>query len=291
MLKPLKRAIVQADPVHFSLISGRGSLGSRNGDTLTFHEPPLHIPVDINVSSGLPSRGHISDIDEIPLVPYYFLILQKLEKWDISAQQGHLPQGESINLSKEIRAMLRLLRLRKFHCPQPPFDVRLHNSSKERVLRFFALHHCFKNEWQEMGFSKQIEAGQRTPKKPKRAASEQSAAGPSRNSASQTIPTGSGASSQIKGESVQHTQNNFAPFMAVGVITQDDWHAGGLGKTAAAAKKPKSKGPRISFTQIRHMAAHVTVRVLHELGYSCAIFGSYACKLYGNNRIPNVGPF
>jgi hypothetical protein len=46
----------------------------------------------------------------------------------------------------------------------------------------------------------------------------------------------------------------------------------------------------MSFTRIRHLAAQAAAKTLHELGFSCAIFGSFACKLYGNNRIPNVSP-
>ncbi|KAF9461055.1 hypothetical protein BDZ94DRAFT_1168535 [Collybia nuda] len=36
-----------------------------------------------------------------------------------------------------------------------------------------------------------------------------------------------------------------------------------------------------------YIAAQSTVRVLHHLGLPCAIFGSLACKLYGNARTPN----
>ena len=43
--------------------------------------------------------------------------------------------------------------------------------------------------------------------------------------------------------------------------------------------------------QIRSLAAQTTVAILAELGLPCAIFGSMACKLYGNQRIPNVGFF
>ncbi len=35
-------------------------------------------------------------------------------------------------------------------------------------------------------------------------------------------------------------------------------------------------------------AAEDATRLLQELGYTCAIFGSAACFLYGNNRLPSV---
>ena len=38
----------------------------------------------------------------------------------------------------------------------------------------------------------------------------------------------------------------------------------------------------------RHRAAVKTVRILQKEGLPCAIFGSMACKLYGNERGPYV---
>lgn len=55
--------------------------------------------------------------------------------------------------------------------------------------------------------------------------------------------------------------------------------------------KEKPIRPRwkdLSPMQIRSLAAQTTVAILTELGLPCAIFGSMACKLYGNRRIPNV---
>ena len=52
--------------------------------------------------------------------------------------------------------------------------------------------------------------------------------------------------------------------------------------------KPKQGNP--GHMEIRRLAAHTTVAILTELGLPCAIFGSMACKLYGNSRVPNVRP-
>ena len=53
--------------------------------------------------------------------------------------------------------------------------------------------------------------------------------------------------------------------------------------------RPRRK--EFSVMQIRSLAAQTTVAILAELGLPCAIFGSMACKLYGNQRIPNVRSF
>jgi len=50
---------------------------------------------------------------------------------------------------------------------------------------------------------------------------------------------------------------------------------------------PSIRWRDFSVMQIRSLAAQTTVAILAELGLPCAIFGSMACKLYGNQRIPN----
>lgn len=46
--------------------------------------------------------------------------------------------------------------------------------------------------------------------------------------------------------------------------------------------------PFLTQLEVLYVAAQSTVRIIHRLGLSCAIFGSLACKLYGNSRTPNV---
>jgi hypothetical protein len=46
--------------------------------------------------------------------------------------------------------------------------------------------------------------------------------------------------------------------------------------------------PSLTQLDVLYIAAQTTVRIIHRLGISCAIFGSLACKLYGNSRTPNV---
>ena len=61
-----------------------------------------------------------------------------------------------------------------------------------------------------------------------------------------------------------------------------------MGFEPAERSRPWSE---FSVMQIRSLAAHTTVAILAELGLPCAIFGSMACKVYGNQREPNVRTF
>ena len=38
-----------------------------------------------------------------------------------------------------------------------------------------------------------------------------------------------------------------------------------------------------------YTAASAVVNILRQHGFSCAIVGGFACKLYGSPRYPNVG--
>ena len=72
--------------------------------------------------------------------------------------------------------------------------------------------------------------------------------------------------------------------------------SGGSSRPSEGSSRPSEKlvRPRrreFSVMQIRSLAAQTTVAILAELGLPCAIFGSMACKLYGNRRIPNVRSF
>ena len=58
-----------------------------------------------------------------------------------------------------------------------------------------------------------------------------------------------------------------------------------FGRTSPSRPRPRSEH---GFMRIRSLAAHTTVTILAELGLPCAIFGSMACKIYGNQQIPNV---
>lgn len=296
-LEPLQHAIVQTDPVHFSFCQSRDSafLCFHDGDTriLTSHASQLHIPMILTVSQRQYPLHRICDIGGLPLVPYSFLILRKLEQWDLASkheEQERSHRRSSIVVSKEIREMLKLLRIRDLHKSQdPPFDALLHSSSQERISRFLAVYNGFTKEWTKIGFGPSAEPADRpvpsqkltkkkqtSKRKKSRGTAVDSSDKPNQNFAdpSAVSPAHEGPLSQPNNIPSAHIEAFSAP----------------VNSSITTVKKSASvKEPRVSFTQIRHMAAQTTARVLQELGFSCAIFGSFACKLYGNKRIPNVG--
>jgi len=64
--------------------------------------------------------------------------------------------------------------------------------------------------------------------------------------------------------------------------------AGGTSTSAVPEAPVQPRQSNLGHMQIRRLAAQTTVAILTELGLPCTIFGSMACKLYGNQRIPNV---
>ncbi|RDB17671.1 hypothetical protein Hypma_001273 [Hypsizygus marmoreus] len=70
-------------------------------------------------------------------------------------------------------------------------------------------------------------------------------------------------------------------------VTNSTTPANAAAGSSNRKEKAKDKPPRITFMQIRRLAAHTAVAILRSQGFECAIFGSMACRLYGNPRIPN----
>ena len=77
-------------------------------------------------------------------------------------------------------------------------------------------------------------------------------------------------------------------FLAAHGCYAREWQKMGF-RTSEGSSRPRRSG--FSVMQIRSLAAHTTVAILAELGLPCAIFGSMACKIYGNQRVPNVRSF
>lgn len=80
-------------------------------------------------------------------------------------------------------------------------------------------------------------------------------------------------------------------FLATHNIYGKEWRQMGFGKSPklGVSSKPTSAVPKVQHhLHIRLLAARTTVAILAELGLPCAIFGSMACNLYGNKRLPNV---
>lgn len=68
-----------------------------------------------------------------------------------------------------------------------------------------------------------------------------------------------------------------------------EWKKMGF-RPSEESSRPSERG-EFSVMQVRWSAARATVAILAELGLPCAIFGSMACKLYGNLRVPKVRSF
>lgn len=77
-------------------------------------------------------------------------------------------------------------------------------------------------------------------------------------------------------------------FLAANHCYAREWQKMGFRPIEGSSRPRRTK---FSVMQIRSLAAHTTVAILAELGLPCAIFGSMACKMYGNERVPNVRGF
>lgn len=87
-----------------------------------------------------------------------------------------------------------------------------------------------------------------------------------------------------RGSNLPRARTNNATIRAVpeGLARPSEGPPQPRGSPIRPRKKP------LSPMKIRTLAAQTTVAILTELGLPCAIFGSMACKLYGNQRMPNV---
>jgi hypothetical protein len=77
-------------------------------------------------------------------------------------------------------------------------------------------------------------------------------------------------------------------FLAAHGCYAREWQKMGFRPSEGSSRRRQRE---FSVMQIRSLAAQTTVAILAELGLPCAIFGSMACKLYGNQRVPNVRSF
>ena len=236
-----------------------------------------------------PSR--LSDVGGVPLVPFSYLILRKLEQWDIAYQQ----QERRRDLAKEIRTMLKLLRdVGDLHKSQPPFDPRLQKISQERVIRFFASSKSFRKEWKKIGFrtsSEQTDVPIQSQSQKKRNKQELAPAevrGPSSLGVANHNATNAAMGPIQEAQPLQPVFTSLPILSATPMQATTEGTVEPPSSAATAKKSTRAKGPQVPFSRIRQLAATAAVSIFHKLGLPCAIFGSFACKLYGNNRIPNV---
>ena len=78
-------------------------------------------------------------------------------------------------------------------------------------------------------------------------------------------------------------------FLAAHHCYAKEWKEMGFPPSEGSSRPSRQR--EYSVMQIRSFAANTTVAILAKLNLPCAIFGSMACKLYGNQRVPNVRSF
>ncbi|KAG6810415.1 hypothetical protein H0H92_011976 [Tricholoma furcatifolium] len=196
-----------------------------------------------------------------PLIPYTFLILRELMFWDTIPL---LHKKNRNNRSSTILRMLSTLRKHSYLQHFREFDETMHAISRERVGRFFEQHPSFRKEWQRLGLIPHRER-----------------LNPSNDD------------SHAEEDSLEQDE---LPRMLESMIITPTLHPSldasststsrNVEPNPSTPEKPPKK-PKVSRMQIRRLAARKTVDILRQHGFSCTLFGSMACKVYGNPRIPN----
>lgn len=257
--RQLKQDIANTYPTFFNNHRSSNILQYRNNQSST---PSRSVDIVFTVFSlSYPSSGLYS-IKGFPLVPYSFLLLQKLRAWDDAHKRSS--NASNVNLAStlagELITMLQTFRRRgKDLRHDPNFDRRLQKTSADRVERFFAVHPNYRKEWHLMGFLKNhTEASKAN-------------VGPPLSQHPPLPQHHNGTVSTPRTTTNAHTTTSQGPV-----------------QTKMKDPKPAQRPGRLSYMKIRQLAALTTVAILRDLGLPCAIFGSMACKLYGSQRIPNV---
>ncbi|KAG6917084.1 hypothetical protein DXG01_003973 [Tephrocybe rancida] len=243
----LKQTLAQKYPACFSYDLVLQRLLYVNLGLTTQNGGASHIEIVFSPASAVPAYLHT--INGLPVVPYPFILLQELMLWD------SIPPAEAQSRKPHVSRILRMLnvlRHRQDFVHRPEFDLPMQAASIDRTARFFAAHPSFRKEWQRLGVMPHRERGVEKP-----------------NVADQ------GAANLVAAlETMTITPGTAGP------------SPGPSNAPARPAVEQKKKAKQ-SRTQIRRIAARTTVQILEAHGFPCALFGSMACKLYGNKRIPN----
>ncbi|KAG5653005.1 hypothetical protein H0H81_002758 [Sphagnurus paluster] len=287
------QALAHSNPAFFTCLpNGR----------LFFHNASIALPNSIEVVFNLPgptSSAVPTAHGAFPVVPYSVLLLQHLAIWEsiLPGSKMQLAHGASV------LKMLSVFRRRTEWQHDATFDPQLHAASVERVGRFFAMHPSFRKEWQRMGLLPgrpgaglavptsvaRQDAHTVRPQQP-RTSSE-----PLQTRIEAVLPA-VGQPPTVKPPRPRPVQTQSAPPkpkpqpLQPQKQTQTQTPAQTQSQSGVTTEKkipPTPKTPKLSRMQVRRLAARTTVDILATHGFSCALFGSMACKLYGNPRIPN----
>ncbi|KAG6893758.1 hypothetical protein C0992_008744, partial [Termitomyces sp. T32_za158] len=128
----------------------------RSSGVLTYHatnagpnSTSYYIRVQLLPTDRHSLRSEVFVVEGLPLVPFTFVLLERLLDWDESDPESKTQKH------KVVMAMLRYFRsnLSKPYCkPIRSFDLILHMASSDRVARFFEVQPSYLPEWKRMGF-------------------------------------------------------------------------------------------------------------------------------------------
>ncbi|KAG5635795.1 hypothetical protein H0H81_010088 [Sphagnurus paluster] len=234
-----------------------------------------------------------------PVVPYTILLLQKLAEWDalLQGSKNKVACGESV------LQMLSVFRRRTEWSHDPTFDPLLQSTSVKSAVHFFFVYPSFRDEWQRMGLIRPQKAKALTKRlQPQPVRENHRTSNPLRVQPTPITPIVKlptrppRRSAKANTDIVQTKPQVSEPYIVVKLPppspAQDlKPHPKPL-QTPPDVPGPSTapatvKTPKLSLMQVRFLATRTTVDILAERGLHCALFGSMACKLYGNPRIPN----
>ncbi|KAG6817065.1 hypothetical protein H0H87_000244 [Tephrocybe sp. NHM501043] len=266
----LKQALAQTHPAWFTyhMLSRRLrylnlTLAAQNGGL-------SEIEIVLVSTSG--SSAYLTRLNNLPVVPYSFILLRELMFWD-NTSPTHLQSRHS--RGAHILHMLNVLRRRIDIVHYSEFDEQMQAASVERVARFFAAHPSFRKEWQRIGLM---------PHRDRAAAGEKPYRGSHNAGDASTVPAFVPKDDLVTSlETMVLTPDH----SALPLVTSTSTSTSPAHLAQPESTSPSKRKTKLSRLQIRRMAARTTVETFKAHNFDCALFGSMACKLYGNKRIPN----
>ncbi|GLB40127.1 hypothetical protein LshimejAT787_0706370 [Lyophyllum shimeji] len=273
VVSELKHLLARNHPTHFTYHEPSRRLRYRSSTLVTENASRGEIDI-VFAASSLEHGAHLCTVDGVPLVPYSILLLQQLHVWDTTAATL-----EKVKAARgaDVLQMLKVFRRREDFQHQPAWDGRLQAASVERVARFFEAHPSHRKEWQRMELmpnrQRKVDAVAKVPEGNKTEPSVHPETRPSPSRIQRPLPQ-----NRHKHPATPSTTPLTLPQPPP--ETTDAPHS----STVRPASKKSEKLTRM---QIRRLAAGTAVHILKAHGFPCAIFGSMACKLFGNPRVPN----
>ncbi|KAG6846245.1 hypothetical protein H0H93_015075, partial [Arthromyces matolae] len=160
-LSDLTEYIITSSPDKWRVDKSPGILTYRiasKTDSTRWQDHTVHrIRIQLIPTNRHPLHSGIFLVEGLPLVPFTFVLLERLREWDESnttasnESQSEPTEGKR----KVVMAMLRYFRSNasKAYCkPISTFDPSLHSKSLDRVTRFYEAQPSYLPEWRKMGF-------------------------------------------------------------------------------------------------------------------------------------------